>query len=55
MLFVFNADGTPSIAEIVHFDPEVEMDQRTPRSSTSSSTRGCPPPGAAAPTPPSPR
>ena len=31
MLFVFDADGTPSVAKIVDIDPEVEMDQRTPK------------------------
>ncbi|ANC32197.1 Trehalose utilization [Isoptericola dokdonensis DS-3] len=28
MLFVFDADGTPSVADIVQIDPEVEMDVR---------------------------
>ncbi|UMG94321.1 LamG-like jellyroll fold domain-containing protein [Nocardioides sp. TF02-7] len=31
MLFVFDADGTPSVAKIVDIDPEVRMDQRTPK------------------------
>lgn len=31
MLFVFDADGTPSVAKIVDIDPEVEMDARTPQ------------------------
>ncbi|WP_322938700.1 LamG-like jellyroll fold domain-containing protein [Nocardioides bizhenqiangii] len=31
MLFVHDADGTPSVAKIVDVDPEVEMDQRTPQ------------------------
>lgn len=31
MLFVFDADGTPSVAKIVDIDPTVEMDQRTPQ------------------------
>ncbi len=31
MLFVFDADGTPSVAKILDIDPEVEMDQRTPK------------------------
>ncbi|WP_299054226.1 LamG-like jellyroll fold domain-containing protein [uncultured Nocardioides sp.] len=30
MLFVWDADGTPSVAEIVDIDPEVELDVRTP-------------------------
>ena len=30
MVFVFDADGTPSVAEIVKIDPEVEMDVRSP-------------------------
>lgn len=31
MLFVFDADGTPSVAKIVDIDPEVKMDTRTPK------------------------
>lgn len=31
MLYVFDADGTPSVAKIVDIDPTVEMDQRTPQ------------------------
>ncbi|KQY24713.1 hypothetical protein ASD16_04190 [Cellulomonas sp. Root485] len=31
MLFVFDADGTPSVASIVDIDPEVAMDKRTPQ------------------------
>ncbi|GAB2652037.1 LamG-like jellyroll fold domain-containing protein [Kribbella swartbergensis] len=31
MLFVFDADGTPSVAKIVDIDPKVKMDQRTPQ------------------------
>lgn len=31
MLFVFDEDGTPSVAEIVDIDPAVKMDQRTPK------------------------
>lgn len=31
MLFVFDADGTPSVAKIVDIDPEVAMDQRSPK------------------------
>lgn len=31
MLFVFDADGTPSVAKIVDIDPEVAMDARTPQ------------------------
>ncbi|WP_433005618.1 LamG-like jellyroll fold domain-containing protein [Kribbella sp. CA-294648] len=31
MLFVFDADGTPSVAKIVDIDPKVTMDQRTPQ------------------------
>ncbi|GAB3840332.1 LamG-like jellyroll fold domain-containing protein [Kribbella italica] len=31
MLFVFDADGTPSVAKIVDIDPTVAMDQRTPQ------------------------
>ncbi|KRD44741.1 hypothetical protein ASE38_11815 [Cellulomonas sp. Root930] len=31
MLFVFDADGTPSVATIVDIDPEVAMDKRTPQ------------------------
>ncbi|WP_109509787.1 LamG-like jellyroll fold domain-containing protein [Nocardioides speluncae] len=31
MLFVFDADGTPSVAKIVDIDPQVKMDQRTPK------------------------
>lgn len=31
MLFVFDADGTPSVAKIVDIDPAVKMDQRTPK------------------------
>ncbi|GAA1515108.1 LamG-like jellyroll fold domain-containing protein [Nocardioides humi] len=31
MLFVFDADGTPSVAKIVDIDPTVKMDQRTPK------------------------
>jgi type 1 glutamine amidotransferase len=31
MLFVFDEDGTPSVAEIVDIDPAVRMDQRTPQ------------------------
>lgn len=30
MLFVFDEDGTPSVADIVQIDPTVEMDVRTP-------------------------
>ncbi|TDC47939.1 DUF1929 domain-containing protein [Jiangella ureilytica] len=30
MLFVLDADGTPSVAEIVEIDPETVMDTRTP-------------------------
>jgi large repetitive protein len=30
LLFVFNEDGTPSVAELVQLDPEVENDHRTP-------------------------
>ncbi|GAA4736050.1 hypothetical protein GCM10023216_31470 [Isoptericola chiayiensis] len=30
MLFVFDADGTPSVADIVQIDPTVEMDTRAP-------------------------
>ncbi len=30
MLFVFDEDGTPSVADIVQIDPEVEMDARAP-------------------------
>ncbi|PZG13322.1 hypothetical protein C1I95_23930 [Micromonospora craterilacus] len=30
MVFVFNEHGTPSKAAMLHVDPEVEMDQRTP-------------------------
>ncbi|BDZ41999.1 hypothetical protein GCM10025865_12980 [Paraoerskovia sediminicola] len=30
MLFVFDEDGTPSVADIVHIDPTVEMDARAP-------------------------
>lgn len=31
MLFVFDADGTPSVAKILDIDPAVKMDQRTPK------------------------
>ncbi|WP_307828070.1 LamG-like jellyroll fold domain-containing protein [Nocardioides sp. SYSU D00038] len=31
MLFVWNADGTPSVAKIVNIDPAVKMDQRSPQ------------------------
>ncbi len=31
MLFVFDEDGTPSVADIVDIDPQVKMDQRTPK------------------------
>ncbi len=31
LLFVFDADGTPSVASIVDVDPEVAMDHRTPQ------------------------
>lgn len=31
MLFVFDADGTPSVAKILDIDPTVAMDQRTPQ------------------------
>ena len=31
MLFVFDANGTPSVAKIVDIDPAVEMDSRTPQ------------------------
>ena len=31
MLFVFDADGTPSVAKILDIDPEVAMDSRTPQ------------------------
>ncbi len=31
MLFVFDADGTPSVAKIVDIDPAVKMDARTPK------------------------
>lgn len=31
MLFVFDEDGTPSVAKILDIDPEVEMDDRTPQ------------------------
>lgn len=31
MLFVFDADGTPSVAKIIDIDPEVAMDQRSPK------------------------
>ncbi|GAA1713300.1 hypothetical protein GCM10009809_06800 [Isoptericola hypogeus] len=30
MLFVFDSDGTPSVADIVQIDPKVEMDARAP-------------------------
>ncbi|MBO0609282.1 LamG-like jellyroll fold domain-containing protein [Myceligenerans salitolerans] len=30
MLFVFDEDGTPSVADILQVDPEVEMDARAP-------------------------
>ena len=47
MLFVFDADGTPSVAKIVDIDPTVEDGQPRPAaSSTSSSTRASPPSGA---------
>lgn len=31
MLFVFDENGTPSVAPIVKIDPEVKMDRRTPK------------------------
>nr|WP_232523476.1 LamG-like jellyroll fold domain-containing protein [Nocardioides sp. MAH-18] len=31
MLFVFDADGTPSVAKIIDIDPTVAMDQRSPK------------------------
>lgn len=31
MLFVFDADGTPSVAKIVDIDPAVKMDARSPK------------------------
>ncbi len=31
MLFVFDANGTPSVAKILDIDPEVQMDSRTPQ------------------------
>ncbi len=31
MLFVFDEDGTPSVAKMLDIDPEVPMDSRTPR------------------------
>lgn len=31
MLFVHDEDGTPSVAKILDIDPEVELDQRTPK------------------------
>ena len=31
MLFVFDADGTPSVAKMLDIDPDVAMDSRTPR------------------------